>query len=740
MDRFLNSQLREVSTSLKKFDIKLKDDTLLESFLIILVRFRHLRDLADNFDFHASLKELYRGQNCLKPVVALFNLIYSIYTVDKEASSAEIAQVLKEIRKNYQNHPLVKKMNDIELFLLAISSSFRVFHYMTEQRKIKSEVGFEKVLADLFSYHPADILKYQTIRNIVDKAFQDLRARKSNIMEVESTEARHKILLENIEEVHKMCKKTTTMPNLAEELNFCSVLFHYDDEESALFNRLLDGFNQKLLQEFGDNYINPDVIKPIRLDFMRDECSLHRFDMRNQVNFGYLNIYFKYLSTTKSCNCDITCVMEKTSASSEDGEVFGHNVRITYTGKVSLDMPGIKQQHDILRVPKIRNFLTKINEQNQDLDIINDYDCVAFYQVLHPVLKIHYYRFLSIERRLKEIEIGNPTNSAFGLMYVNEKRLTSPQALKIFYSTKTLVGGTSFDKNTSIYVSTDNEEHLKYFIEYIIKSYQIVSNTKIEHNEAEKALLKSFVFYLPSSVQSENDFNKWKTWSREINITPTTPLSEILDQIQKKSGMRLFDDDDSDQGKHVYLNCLFEHLKDSSLDFASQTIEKPTIPNLQNMKGGMILNTGLTDLLQYVLDCQRLTLQEAESPLDANALLKKFDHFPANLFLPNFLVVQLADINKMLEMGEILSFDYLEDKIKREAAPISNEYRIVGLICAKKGTNPTQYYPVLKKELNIFDIFYTGYLGPDKEVTAKIFQIDKNLVHYILFERREIEF
>ena len=739
MDRFLNNELREISSTLKSFNIKQKSHTMLESFLVILCRFRHLKDLVDNSDFKENFKKYYKGQKCFKPIVALFNLIYSAYTADKEASVDEIGSLIVDIRKSFPNHPDIIKMGDIELFMLAISSSFRIFHYTVESERTSGLAPFDEILLQVFSLPKEEILQYNVLRNLVEKAFQDLLLNNPKLMHAEAIDDKLQIVFSNIKTLQQLSKNLTKIPHITEELNFCSILFHYDDEESSLFNRLLDSYEQKLLSSFGTDYLNTEIIRQIKLDFLRDECSLHRYDLRNQVNFGFININFKYLSTCKSCNCDITGVMEKTSASNEEGEVFSHNTRITYTVKINISENGLNQSVEKLRVPKIKNFLMNIHENNPGLDLINDYESIAFYQAYNQTSNFHYYRFVNIEQRIKEIETNNPTNATFGLMYINEKRLTQPSAVKIFYSTKFLIGGTSFDKNTSIYVTIDNEEHLIHFIDYIIKVYQILTTTKMDKKTAVESILKSFVFYLPSSVTSEEDFNKWKRWSKEIKFDQNTPVIDILHMIEKKSGMKLFENNEDDNN-HLYINCYLEHSKDSNLDLNSQALDKPAIPNIvQNKTSGMILNTGLTDLLDYVYECQKLNFVNGGTEKDVNQILGKIDHFPPSLFLPNLLVVHVKEVSKLLDLGEVLTFDYIEEKIKRENAPINNKYLIVGMICSKKNTNPISYYPVVKENPNEFDRVVVGYTGPDKTVNARIHKIDKDYVEYIIFERKEIE-
>ena len=61
------------------------------------------------------------------------------------------------------------------------------------------------------------------------------------------------------------------------------------------------------------------------------------------------------------------------------------------------------------------------------------------------------------------------------------------------------------------------------------------------------------VFYLPSTLDSEDKIAEWKAWNSQIQITMKTPLSAIYDHLKACSGLNLFNE--KDQSNHIYLRC-----------------------------------------------------------------------------------------------------------------------------------------------------------------------------------------
>lgn len=120
---------------------------------------------------------------------------------------------------------------------------------------------------------------------------------------------------------------------------------------------LIEAYNHYLLTKFGNDTLNLTLIKPIKIDLLRDLCRIDRYDLQNQVNFGYLDIKFQYLSYTKTISCNLTGMPAATSVKSDDIEVHSQHSRITYTNKLQIMTDNYLQDFSTMRLPKIKNYL-----------------------------------------------------------------------------------------------------------------------------------------------------------------------------------------------------------------------------------------------------------------------------------------------------------------------------------------------------------------------------------------------
>lgn len=175
--------------------------------------------------------------------------------------------------------------------------------------------------------------------------------------------------------------------------------------------------------------------------------------------------------------------------------------------------------------------------------------------------------------------------------------------------------------------------------------------------------------------------------------------------------------------------------------------EKSHFESLEKKRADNVtLNTSLTDILSYVITNYQTTLDDLKnkgkltnSPSDTNfnALWRKLDVNPLRLFLPNFLIVRVFEIRKLLELGEELDFDYIEERLNISSEPLNQKYNIVGVICQKKGQE--KFYPAIKEKENIFDLKFKGFVDGQERV-ASINAFNREFVHFIVFERRDIQF
>ena len=743
LSKLIKEQPRQISSNLKKMKLSQRDNSLLESLLQVLRYCKSMKDLVDNYEFLDYLKRNFNNQPKLRPIVALFNLIYSSYTVDDEANVDELASILTELRSKYKN---LNHMDDIEIILFAISTSFRIMQIGMEQ-EVNPAPPFPEVIEEfLTNVSFENVKKSFTLTALTQLLFSDYAHEHKKVMTPEGLEGKFKILQDNKNTVKKMVSNHSKIPNLSRELNVCITQYNFDDEESYLFNKILDSYKRSMLDSFGENIVNPSVITPIQVDFLPNLCSMVRYDLQNQVNFGYIDIKFNYLSFTRNLSCEMTGIMVETSIKREESDILTLKSRIGFTNKLTIDCPGFKQIAESLKLPKISNYLLKLMETDPDLDIINDYDVLAFYQTFNKTQKINQFRFLSIDERLTVFQEGNEQNTHFAITFLNEKRLTEPKALKIFYMPKFVKSTLLSDLNVSVYVTLDNDETLQYFLEDVIKVHHLKSMLRQNSTDFISTLCKNIVFYLPSCCENDEDINKWKGYSKALQLKPETNLSTIYEALEKASGIKTYDP--KDPSSHLYMSC-FINFEKTDVNMEKSSFSHGSFEKFDKKKmETLTLNTGISDLLDYVLMNYRNNLEGVElkdDPTDPNynSLWRQLPMYPARVFLPSFVIIRVFEVKKLLELGEPLQFEYIDEKIKTTKEAISSQYNIVGLIAQKKrppgSKDPIVYYPIIKEKESRFDFKYRGFLI-DKEVIADMFKIDKEQVHYVIYERREVSY
>ena len=748
LDRLIKTEPRDIGYDLKKMVVKNGSDSLIEAFLVVIRNCRRLRELVSNQKYFDYLHSHFKGQKPLQPVMALFNFIYSSYTVELESSSEEMTKVLLQIRKEHPEVSDPKKVNDIELLLLAISSSYRYLSYMMEHEG-KDYRTFEEVVSEILSLEDDSITRTKSITTLINVLYADLKISKADLPETATIKQKVETLKNERQTITYLLHNPDKTPNTFKEMNFFLTQSDFDDEESELFNELLHCFTKKLLDMFGKNFLNLKVFKPIAIDFLKEDCRINRYDLQNQVNFSYVHTKFDYLSNTRTISCNLIGTPTTTHAKKEETDQQSLHSRITYTNKLTVKSKDFKQQHDTLRLPKIKNYLYKIMEIDPNMDIINDYDVIAYFQTIDHANKTNYYRFVSIEDRITSV-ISGDVGSNFNIIFMNEKRLCIKSAIKIFYTTKFAKGTIMGDPGAMIYVSIDNDELLSFFIEHVIKAQGLNEGSKDDIKDLVTKMVDKLYFYFPSTVESEEDVIQWKKWSRELKLTKDTPLSEIYEKLAEISKVHLYNDTDS--GKHMYLSC-YINSDDADLQLNTKQFEKSGFDNLDK-KGAekVLLNTGLTDIFNYLLTNYRFTLTgslEGLSPQgqnqvqipDTEAVWNYFDKYPARLFLPTYLIVNVFELRKLLELGDDLDFDYLDEKIKNNREPLSSRYNLTAIICQKKGVNPLCYYPCIRDQstTRLDSKMFRGFIG-EAEKTAAAHKIDREMVHFLVFEREIIQF
>lgn len=745
MDRFLKEKHRDIGIELKKMKFKQTgEESLIESFIQIIRSCRRFKDLIDNLEFYEHLQQNFNTKEgkvngSLKGILGLFNVIYSSYTKDGEASIDELYELVQEAKKKYGNQ--VEKMGDIEILLFILSSSFRYLMYGMESNAKKVR-EFDEVLSNLISLNPTYILASSALSTVVDLLFMDYKAVHKNVMDVDGVESKLRILKDNKDKVLKLLNDVKDIPHLNRELNVFNTQYNYNDEESSVFNDLCDSYRKFIFSQYGgDKLLNKNVIKPIRIDLLREQCSIVRYDFENQINFGYIDIKFDYQSFTKNFMCNLTGIPVQTTVKKEEAEIHHLHSRLTYTNKLNVLAPNYPQKFELLKLPRFRNYLLKLLEIDPNMDIVNDYEVVAFHQSKDSKSSKNFYRFVPIDSRLPAVTIGNEQNNVVHLMFVNNKRLSDRRAFKVFYTERLTKASLLSDVNPSIYVSVDNDEVLELFIDHIVRIHQMNENVKEQDSAYLNKLYSQLVFTLTSTIEEDKEVENWKKWTTDLKLSKTTPLSFIYDKLIEKSGLRFYDE--NDEHTHMYLNCYID-LDMTDRYQSSKVFAKSQFENLEKSKSeNVVLNTGLSDIFDYVIRNSRINISNAEGPEDLESLWLKFPKYPASVFLPNFLVVKVTEIRKLLDLCESLEFEYIDEKLQQTNEPISRCYKTLGLICAKKKakeSDPMVYYPVLKQTEDVNHFKYAGYLAGKDPVIADVFKINKEFVHFVIFQRREISF
>ena len=754
LDRMFQKEHREVGYELQKMKVENgKDDSLIESILVILRNCRSFREFVSNQIYFDFLKDHFKNQKSLQPIVAFFNFIYSSYTKDDEATAQEFGKILESIRKEHKEYSDPKKTNDIELALLAISSSFRYLIYSMENHN-SSKKKFEELLLEVLKLDSETVCAASSLCTVVNALYLDFLEEKPQSMDVEGIDGKMEVLKANSKVVTKMISKPDSITTTYLEMNIFLTQRNYDDEESKFFNELVNAFAVRLVELYGEKkYLNDQLFKPISINFLKDECKLNRYDLQNQVNFGFINMNFKYLSHTKTVSCILTGHVSKTiNPSKSEGLESVLNSRITYTQKLTIEHKGLPQHTNLFRLPKIKKFLQRITEIDPNMDIINDYDVMAYVQAKDAATSCNYFRFVDIEERIDKVMHGDIA-TIFNIIFLNDRRLCNRNAMKIFFTSRLNKGNMMTDPNTSVYVSEDNEEHVIHFLNYLKDNFGLGKNCKEKGEKKTKKLLEKLVFYLPSTLETAESIAQWRKWSGEVRLWKDSTLQDVYDKLVSISKVNLFNEHDKE--RHIFMCCSIDIDAEDDFKTTSKADEKNSFENLDKDKKNsecVVLNTSLTDILDYVIKNAKIAIsgdmiastgkkKEKTPSFDNNSLWHYFDRYPASFFLPSYLVINVFDVRKLLELGDDLDFDYIESKLNKSFEPISNRYSLMALICQKKDTNPIVYYPCVRQQSTkrLDSKLMKGFIG-GQEKEAAVHKVNKELVHFLIFERDVIQF
>ena len=336
MDRFLTKPYRDIGGLLKKMNLECGDSSLLESFLQIVRHCRRLKDIVDDSDYFEYLQKNYHGEKCLEPILALFNLIYSSYTVDGEASVHESAKLIASIRKSNQQ---LEHYNDIELYLLSISTSFREMTNMMQQSDSKSS-SLEEVFKDILLLDLSQIKSEILIQDVVEAIYQDFKKLNPKTMDCEDLSSKLETLNRNSDSIAQMCTKLELAPTFVNRMNL-HITQDYEEQVNICTINLLTAFKVAQKSQFGKDALNLSLIHPIELELYGDSCLIRRYDLQNQVNFAYLDIKYNYLSHLQSIN---VLLIGARSQSTEQGKspICMQETKVQYTNQFQIQNSAFK--------------------------------------------------------------------------------------------------------------------------------------------------------------------------------------------------------------------------------------------------------------------------------------------------------------------------------------------------------------------------------------------------------------
>lgn len=737
----------------------MQKDSLVEAFVSILRTCKRLKDVVDNTDFVDFLRSKYKGEKKYKSFLALYNLIFSSYTKENEASAKQFIQIRLDAIKD---NPELQNQSEIEVLLSLITASFKVILFEMQVNKFTNLPEFHTQVEKFLESDFASQIEHSiTLTKLLECIWGDFNKANPQGKSTERPNEIFEILKSKKAEVAKFFKDFAKAPLTLESLLNWSTFHDYDDEESEFFNQLILSFKKAFIAAYGDKFNNPQLLKPVEIDLLQRFCVLKRYDMENQVNFGFIDLTFDYLSFLKTLKVNVTSVYKHSERTddnivskanepkkeSTEMEMGSSMIQINVTEKMTIT--GYEQKPELLKLPKFRDVVAKLHEICPETDFENDYDIMIVYQARHEEAKMNQFRFLTLEDRITEIQVGNPSNQVFSMLTMDNKRLCDPHAIKIFYSFTIRKSGLMTEKLPAFYVTFDNDESISHLVKHMCQFHFKEGNgTDTEVKKFEENVYKNMYFFLPSTFDNDEEMEKWKKVGKEIlkNLNKNSPVYEVFEELRKIYKKDVFPE--KDLKYHHYMNCWIDWEKvDKNL--SAKGLEMPENHQFEkaakkNMR--IVLNPGLTEIINYSVVNERNRFNKLSNipkgDPSFNCAWNLMKTLPVRAFLPNYLFVRVVTVNKLLELHQTLDLDYLAEYLNKSKFQLTSKYRTIGLICQKKrapGTNtPLEFYPVIKKNNDKFDKKFLGFLP--KQVEAEIFKIDKELVHYIFFEREDIEF
>lgn len=697
---------------LKKMKIVQRDkDSLLESFLQILRHSRLFVKMRSDAALLARLREEGKTDKRLQAALAMANFIEASYAKDGEARVEELANIVAMSRLSY---PELTAMDDIEVALYLVYSSFRVLELESTADQGITEKSFRQSLVEFVLSEPKSLMGSNLLTDLLNCVYKDFVKYSKLRNLVEKEEDKLEELRSKINVVSAMAERLENMPNLTAELERGLPQIYLTKDYITHFTKLSNSYKAKLYKNLNRDMLNPGILKPVHLDLMPNkQAPMHLYPFGQDVSIGYFDLRLEFDCVTTKLYFSIC------------GEYFSPfplsiPVRNSFYFK---NIGYLRLQERIYHDDNtFEDCISKILENDKidfkDLSTMHRIVCLMTLDDDTKTLLPRFYPTNTDVYSLFEDADSQMMNriSRIGLVFNKSKRLLQQDAIKVFYHAEMKYEKNRRDIEHVVYVSkndNDTVEDLLYGLMNTIK----LSSMKEEPSEFIEREFRNCTFYLPLHCKTTEEVDKWRNINKQIDILLTRTLASIYDELVTRSGINYF----------------------TPLNKASHKTLSLHLPSLQSLctkdldlkhtsKEFQVVNVSLSSIYSYIH-----AIQESHYSLDW--LLCPLVKYPSTLYLPRILVFKMNSLRSCIQIGKEFTMKFFEERIRALAEPLSARYSFIGLICQKKPPHNSQYYPVVKIcPSNPHDKMCRGYIG-EKEIMAPSSKIDNELVHYALFER-----
>ena len=689
--------------------LNVSNTSLIDSFVFMLkyVSFNH--DFVADTSYVDTLQTMVQRNEVdsrMMAMVSMSNLMFDTRGAETSTppSSRELAGLVEDRKEGS-----IKTMMDL---VRKVSYSYKMFVLRTRRR-----VSIEDIV-EIFKHESMHIEDGQTK---IDPCFVEALAGDCQMQPCD------------IETIVK-CNRWKDFKSLLEKMQEVKVrssrllkYFYLQDvgleisESNDIVDSIRDNFLFKLLdeeleeKEKGTSKEPLEFFNEISIDLYKDCVRLVRFDLRNNGNYGFLDMS-KISYTTEKCTVFIDILFP----SLKTKKTVVHKYKIDLVKNFILrPKDNSYQNKQYFKKVKMRDVIKKINQCNIDNDLLNDYDICIFYERENKQDGIQYTDCITVEDRITAI-LDSSCNSIprVKAVFIDNRRFTDKNYIKVIYSHKT----NCFTEETNgflVYVPEDNDQKVGEFVKYFVGKY-FEKDEFMNSSQGHQYLLDNILFSLYSNLTFTSDPTVFdSSLGMELNSTFTDIYTFLHNH--------------HDIDNNSIINCFLKNPlveKYGEMRYSPQSIE-----NFLKLK--IEVSSQLTDLLDYLIHNHQFDSREAPSSIlygiKSNENLARL---PPTALLPSVLIVCITNINNMIEIDNDLGIEVVDEKVCREVIGISREYSLIGMICRKKQQTPSSplvYYPVYKVP-NSPTEDVIGYLP--KETRVPFSKLKKEQIDYVILERK----